>query len=310
MDALLCTKSERRLLRLIIDGNRKYGDNYYQSKTGMASLLDISVKTVRRGITKLIQLGFIIESYVNLTPVWRIKKMPDFAKCPTNVPQDKNSSLQNDNDASASGNVQYPKRDWIGLQELNLPKKDIPMLVALAKKNLDAMHKAIADLKAFSQKETVRNPVGYICSKWNKYANPRSTETAPELAGIDLNAKDKEILSAYEKRDRKAFLMAYEDFKSYSMFHKVGNIAAVITQRFKSYLAGEVKEPVDSEKNKKTAEWVESVSIIPRGTGFGVYSACVVFSSGMKTESLKYDDQNFEKKFLFLLNKWNIRKRC
>jgi len=161
---------------------------------------------------------------------------------------------KNDIDAQGAANVQNSSDD--SLLNLDLSSKDIRILGNLAKKDPKAMVKAKEDLKILMQKDIVHNSAAFLTARWKIHHASEGSEVPQELSSIPLSQKDKMILSKYNAQDRKSFLFALEDFKSYSMIRKVGNSAAFITSRFFSYLKGESLGQVNEGRNKQLAEWI------------------------------------------------------
>ncbi len=309
---LSLTPSEKKVLHLILDGNRRFEGKYYQSKAGIAKLLKISERTVYRAIDRLLEMGLIFEKWFENVVIRQPKESLMESFCHENVRKEKKVPLKkrNDNDGQASDNVPSQSFSMISsnvFHDVVLSKKDLRVLCCLTKKNQEAMKSAIDDYQTFRCKESVRNPVAYVISKWKYYNIPRSEGIVDEVKPLPISQADKAILSSYSAKNRNAFLLAYEDFKSYSMLRWVGNAAAFITSRFSEYVKGEGgAQKVDAGRNKQLAEWIETKAIVPKGVSLGAYSQGIEFAAGQACDVILYSDRKFDEKVKRLMKKRGI----
>jgi len=194
------------------------------------------------------------------------------------------------------------------VQNLLLSKKDIEILIAKTEQNPESMQKAVKDSIALEKREKVQKPIAVIVSRFKHHSE--KVADSEEVKHLDIPDKDKSILSSYNSKDRSSFLLAYEDFKSYSMIKFVGNISAFITSRFKAHRDGEnVSEDDIPVTNREYIKEISPNLLLPKGVKFEAYNNYVELSLGSHARIFEYDDPNFTTKLIKTFRKWNVTKK-
>lgn len=198
-----------------------------------------------------------------------------------------------------------------------LSGKDKNIILGLQKKDPKAILQAIDDLKNLRQKERVKNPAAVITARFKKHSNLYQSEPSEkvpeEIRTLNLPQKDSQILSKYFSKNTRAFMLALEDFKTYSLVKNVGNIAAFITSRFFAYLKGKIQNPKSNQEllkkikeRKEVAQMIEK-SKLPQNVKAYALDKRIEFSFGPVSKILDYDNPRFDLELNKLINQLKIK---
>ena len=263
---------------------------------------------VRLGWLEKVKRGYTSCVYLLLKPlIWICEKTAEKIfpeKSDNNPTLDINYSFSRER----TNNEENDTVQKLAMKEIVFSKGDHVIFRSLAKKNKEAMEKALEDCLAFSGKEGIRNPGAFVTARWKAH-NTASLEVVEEVKHLDIPENDKKILTKYSKENRKAFLFALEDFSTYKISQKVKNIAAFITNRFKSYVNG--NEGGNEEKTVKRSD-VESLLsniLFPKEISVCVGERYVEISGGQWCRHFDFSDPKFEIKLNSLLSKFRHFKK-
>lgn len=263
---------------------------------------------VRLGWLEKVKRGYTSCVYLLFKPlIWVCEKTAEkifHEKSDNNPTLDINYSFSRER----TNNEENDTVQKLAMKGIVFSKKDHAVFRSLAKKNKEAMEKALEDCLAFSEREGIRNPGAFVTARWKAH-NTASLEVVEEVKHLEISEKDKKILTKYSKENRKAFLFALEDFSTYKISQNVKNIAAFITNRFKSYVNG--NEGGNEEKTVKRSD-VESLLsniLFPKEMSVCVGESYVEFSWGSWCNVFEYADLKCKEKISRFLTKYKYHKR-
>lgn len=326
----LLTPMQKRIWLLLLDYSKNYR-TVFPSHSKIARACGCHRDTVIQAIKKFISLSwlgvmkrayktcvyFISECLLHLNPrrndIFKKFCQSKPTEYPTNKPTliNKNKYEDKKNDIVSKDDRNVQITDFSSQVSLKgVSKKDLSLLENLTTKDPSAMKKAIDDLKALEEKENVRNVAALIVSRWKYHnSNRDGGEVEHVVKDLPLSQKDKELMSKYCRQDRKAFLYAFEDFKTYGIFRKVRNVAAFLTSRFFAYSKGSVIkiDPKCSfQANKKMALELEKNAVCPKGVRIVALNKYIEFNSGMFCDVIEYVHKSFDYELEKLIKKWGI----
>lgn len=272
------------------------------------TVIDAIKQFVKLGWLKKIKRGYTSCVYLLFKPlIWACEKTAEkiLPKESDNNPTvDINSSFSRER----TNNEENDTVQKLAMKGIVFSKRDHAIFRSLAKKNREAMEKAMDDCLAFSEREGIRNPGAFVTARWKAH-NTASLEVVEEVKHLEIPEKDKKILTRYSKENRKAFLFAIEDFSTYKISQKVKNIAAFITDRFKSYVNGNEEKNEEQTVRKSDVENLLSNILFPKDMSVCVGERYVEISGGQKCYYFEFADPKFEMKLNSLLSKYRHFKK-
>lgn len=277
----------------------------YWVKKALLPVDTLSSETFRKG-------DFTANCTTNFTLIEKLeesKKNDAVAHSARSVPSSENLENESLSEDRPQAEISLEKASWLELLE-SLSAKDVFVLRALQKKNPEAMEGALKDFREFSRRENLRNPAAYLVSRWKAHHQGQGGGKVPaELFNLGVSQKEREILSRYNAQDRNAFLLAYEDTRSYGMFRRIKNIGAFFTSRFFSHVRGEAKpKPREGkEANRELARAIERYAEKPKGVQVLALNNHIEFSRECCCDVLEYSRENFSSSLKILLRKWGVK---
>lgn len=272
------------------------------------TVIEAIKRFVRIGWLKKVKRGYTSCVYLLFKPlIWACEKTAEkiFQKGSDNNPTvDINPSFSRER----TNNEENDPVQKLAMKGIVFSKRDYAIFRSLARKNREAMVKALNDCLAFSEREGIRNPGAFVTSRWKSH-NTASLEIVEEVKHLDIPEKDKKILTKYSKENRKAFLFALEDFSTYKISQKVKNIAAFITNRFKSYVNSKKEANEGQIVKKSDVEILLSKFMFPKEISVCVGERYVEIAGGQWCHHFDFADTKFEIKLNSFLSKYRHFKK-
>lgn len=313
----LLTPKQQRVWRYLQSFTKQYR-NVYPSHQNIAKACDCHRDTVIQAINRFKKLGwlgvikrayrscvyFLVDELVQIdtrNPKTFQKNLSSYS----DIDPTTNPTILKKNKYDSKKNELVENETVQSLQEegIQISQEDLCKLSQSAKRNPNAMNKAIKDYRALTLKETVRNPVALLISRYNHHANQTEIVCPREVVNLDLSQSDRKALAKLNSQNRKAFLYAYEDYRSYCIFRKVGNIAAFIISRFKSYLNGDLETVGDQRSNLTKIKRLLNKYKLPKNVNIQLLNTTVEVTSGSWFKTVRIDDRGAPRELENLLKR-------